>query len=62
MPNKFHNPMPFNKGASNDQGGGKIPPFKEKTAAWPAVPGKTQSRSRAVGIKKVKQTVKSEGI
>lgn len=62
MPNQRHNPMTFKKGASNDLGGGTIPPFKESTAAWPGVPGKTQSRSRNVGIKKVKQAVKSEGI
>ena len=62
MPNKFHNPMKTSGGASNDQSGGKVPPFKESTAAWPGVPGKTQPRSRNVGIKKVKQAVKSEGI
>ena len=62
MPNKFHNKIPSKRGASNDQSGGTCKPFKESTAAWPAVPGKTQPRSRNLGIKKVKGSVKSEGI
>jgi hypothetical protein len=62
MPNKYNNPMPSKGGAKNDLGGGKFKPFKEKTAAWPSVPGKTQPRDRSGGTKKVKQSVKSEGI
>ena len=62
MANKRHHPKNTRGGASNDQSGGKVPPFKESTAAWPGVPGKTQPRSRSVGIKQVKQAVKSEGI
>ena len=34
----------------------------EKTAAWPGLPGKEQSRSRSAGVKKVKNTAKSVGI
>ena len=62
MPNRWWNKMPSKGGASNDMGGGTFKPFKEKTAAWPGVPGKTQPRSRSGGTKKVKQSVKSEGI
>jgi hypothetical protein len=54
--------MPSKGGAPTGQGGGSYPPFKEKTAAWPGVPGKTQPRDRSGGTKKVKQAVKSEGI
>jgi hypothetical protein len=54
--------MPSKGGASNDQSGGKYKPFKESTAAWPGVPGKTQPRDRSGGTKKVKQSVKSEGV
>jgi hypothetical protein len=54
--------MPSKGGAENDLGGGKVPPWKEKTAAWPGVPGKTQPRNRSGGTKKIKQAVKSEGI
>ncbi len=62
MPNPRWNKMPSKGGCSNDQSGGKVPPFKESTAAWPEVPGKTQPRSRSGGTKQVKQSVKSEGI
>ena len=62
MANRRHHPRNTKSGASADQSGGTCKPFKESTAAWPGVPGKTQPRSRNVGIKKVKQTVKSEGI
>jgi hypothetical protein len=62
MPNPRTNPMPSKGGASNDQSGGTFKPFKESTAAWPGVPGKTQPRDRSGGTKKVKQSVKSEGI
>jgi hypothetical protein len=62
MQKKRWNMMKSKGGASNDQSGGTYKPFKESTAAWPGVPGKTQPDTRSVGIKKVKQTVKSEGI
>ena len=62
MPNRWWNKMPSKGGASNDMGGGTFKPFKESTAAWPGVPGKAQPRSRSGGTKKVKQSVKSEGI
>jgi hypothetical protein len=54
--------MPNKAGAPTGQEGGKIPPFKESTAAWPGAPGKTQPRDRSGGTKKVKQSIKSEGI
>lgn len=62
MPNRRWNHMPSKGGGKNDLGGGKIPKWNEKTAAWPAVPGKTQPRDRSGGTKKVKQSMKSEGI
>lgn len=62
MPNPRWNKMPSKGGCSNDQSGGTYKPFKESTAAWPGVPGKTQPRSRSGGTKKVKGSVKSEGI
>ena len=62
MANKRFNPLRSRGGATNDLGGGKCKPFKESTAAWPGVPGKTQPRDRSGGTKKVKQAVKSEGI
>lgn len=34
----------------------------EKTAAWAGVPGKTQPRDRSGGVKKVKQSMRSEGV
>lgn len=62
MPNKFHNKLPARKGAPTGQSGGKVPAINEKTAAWPGAPGKTQPRDRSAGVKKVKQTMRSEGI
>lgn len=63
MPNKRHNPMPSKGGHPTGQGGGKIPPIVEKTAAWQGLPGKTQPRTRcSAGTKKVKQSMKSEGV
>ena len=34
----------------------------EKTANWPGLPGKTQSKDRSGGVKKVKTTPKSVGV
>ncbi len=34
----------------------------EKTAAWPGLPGKSQSRDRSAGVKKLKVNAKSEGL
>ena len=62
MANKYNNPLRSRTGASADQSGGTSKPFKESTAAWPSVPGKTQPKDRSGGTKKVKQSVKSEGI
>ena len=62
MANRRHHPRNTKPGASNDQSGGTFKPFKESTAAWPSVPGKTQSRDRSGGTKKVKQSAKSEGV
>jgi hypothetical protein len=62
MANPRHNPIKHRGGASNDQSGGTYKPFKESTAAWPGVPGSTQRKDRSGGTKKVKQSVKSEGI
>jgi hypothetical protein len=62
MPNPRWNKMSSKGGAQNDLGGGTTKPFKESTASWPGVPGKTQPKDRSFGVKKVKQTVKSEGI
>ena len=62
MANKRHQPRTNKQGASNDQSGGTFPPFKESTAAWPGVPGKTQPKNRSGGTKKVKQSVKDIGI
>lgn len=37
------------------------PAFTEKTASWPGLPGKAQSKDRSGGVKKIKY-VKSDGI
>lgn len=61
MPNKnyenFKGPKPpANKKPSNPQ-------LKaDKTANWPGVPGRTQPKDRSAGVKKIRQTLKSEGI
>lgn len=39
----------------------KEPPFNEKTAAWPGLPGK-RGPDRSAGVKRVKAHPKSEGI
>ena len=39
-----------------------IPSGKEGTAAWAGVPGKTQSRNRSGGTKKLRQSPKEVGI
>ncbi|KPK67112.1 hypothetical protein AMJ82_11205 [candidate division TA06 bacterium SM23_40] len=62
MANRFHNKMPKRKGAPTGKPEGRIPKIVEKTAAWPGVPGKTQPRDRSAGVKKVKQSMRSEGI
>lgn len=36
-------------------------PFTEKTISWGQLPGKTQSKDRSNGVKKIKY-VKSEGL
>lgn len=36
--------------------------LKEKTAAWPGLPGKAQSKDRSAGIKRAKIHPKSVGI
>lgn len=62
MPNPRWRKITKRAGPPTGQGGGPKPQFDEKTANWPGVPGKTQPRDRSGGTKKVKQSVKSEGI
>ena len=37
-------------------------PFNERTANWPDVPGKTQSRDRSGGVKKAKIHASAKGL
>jgi hypothetical protein len=62
----------LNRRANKPGGMGGAPPIPrggkngttgpEKTAAWPGVPGKTQSKDRSNGVRKLKIHPKSEGI
>jgi len=69
MANPKHNRQTANQ--SRQKGGGHPPvPRGEKaskadpmrTAAWPGVPGKTQSKSRSSGIRKLRQSPREEGL
>lgn len=67
MANAFHNkretPSREHSEASiKHKGGGNksLPPASD--VGFPSVPGKTQSKSRSGGIKKLKQSMKEEGI
>ena len=70
MPNRFNSDigrgtMPSGRKSGGSAGGGKKidAPFTEKPA-FPTMgaPGKTQSRDRSGGVRKVKQHPKSDGI
>ena len=39
-----------------------VPKGKEGTAAWAGVPGPTQPGDRSAGVKKIKQSMKQEGL
>ena len=63
MPNKHH--MPGNPWGKNRGGkprpAGNPPSAPEKTAAWPGLPGKKQSRTRDVkGTPKVQEHMKKD--
>ncbi|KPK68178.1 hypothetical protein AMJ82_08940 [candidate division TA06 bacterium SM23_40] len=62
MANPRWNPQKKRKGPPTGQEGGKVPSWNERTAAWPGVPGKTQPRDRSGGTKKIKQSMKTEGV
>ncbi len=66
MSNKFNNSRPGENGAPSISGAGRrtsVWPGKDKTAAWPGLPGKTQPGTRdKSGTKKIPQSPKQEGI
>ncbi len=63
---KRHNSHPAgSSGGGRNEGAGrrtKEYPMPEKSTKWPGAGGKTQSNDRSAGVKKVKQSVRSEGI
>lgn len=68
MPNGYHNkqvgvPLSGGKGTKGfmPQGGGS-PTMKEKPGFAIGVPGKTQSKDRSGGVKRIQQSPKTEGL
>ncbi len=62
MPNKRFEKFP-SKGASNGKAGpkqDKVGPIK--TTNWPGLPGKTQSKPRNAGVKKMHDGLASKGV
>ena len=62
MANKRYANFP-SKGPPKGKGGSRhdsVDP--ERTASWPGIPGKTQTKDRSAGIKRVKPAAASEGI
>ena len=63
MSNKFNHSQPKTTGGVKPPMGGKgKTDMPMKTANWPGVPGKTQSRNRSGGAKKLRQSPREEGI
>jgi len=67
MPNGYFNgqvrsSLKGGKGGDLDQGGSRTMPFKEKPGFNTGVPGKTQSKDRSGGVKKLKVRPYEEGL
>jgi hypothetical protein len=55
-------PKPKGKPPATGKRGAKDTNMNERTANWPGPPGPTQPRDRSGGVKRVKQSAKSEGL
>ena len=66
MANKFFNSMQEKRGAKPHKVDTRDPaaaaPFTEKPGPAGGLPGKSQSRDRSGGVRKIKQHTKSEGL
>ena len=63
MPNKFNSKFGSSKGHPTGPGSSNKTPGTDKTAAWPGVPGKTQSKPRdKAGTRKARQSARQEGV
>ena len=68
MPNPHYNSMHGSNrkvaegGSNKASGSSPKASMPEKTANWPGLPGKAQSKDRSGGVKKLKVHPKSEGI
>ncbi|GAG53163.1 unnamed protein product [marine sediment metagenome] len=62
MANKRYAKFPSKGPPSKTAGPGRGSVDPIRTATWAGLPGKTQTKDRSAGIKKLKQAAASEGI